>query len=122
MVALVQPMTQNAAMRTDLANFASKQDLADLRLEMAERDVRIYRWLVYGALFVNAALIAIFVKLLSRRARIGLRARGTRPPQARDADLDVGPSLPLGTLAGGAIQPDNGPRCRSDGSSSGFLI
>ena len=52
-------------MRTDLANFASKQDLADLRLEMAERDVRIYRWMVYGALFVNAALIAIFVKLLS---------------------------------------------------------
>ena len=65
MVALVQPMTQNAAMRTDLANFATKQDLADLRLEMAERDASIYRWMVYGALFVHAALIAIFVKLLS---------------------------------------------------------
>ena len=52
-------------MRTDLPNFATKQDLADLRLEIAERDASIYRWMVYGALFVNAALIAIFVKLLS---------------------------------------------------------
>ncbi len=65
MVALVQPMVQNAAMRTDPANFATKQDLANLRLEIAEREVGIYRWMVYGALFVNAALIAIFVKLLS---------------------------------------------------------
>ena len=64
-VALIQPMSQNAAMRTDLPNFATKQDLADLRLEIAERDASIYRWMVYGALFVNAALIAIFVKLLS---------------------------------------------------------
>ena len=51
-------------MRTDPANFATRQDLADLRLEIAEREVGIYRWMVYGALFVNAALIAIFVKLL----------------------------------------------------------
>ena len=52
-------------MRTDPAHFATKTDPADLRREIAERDVRIYRWMVYGALFVNAALIAIFVKLLS---------------------------------------------------------
>ena len=41
-------------MRTDLPNFATKQDLADLRLEIAERDASIYRWMVYGALFVNS--------------------------------------------------------------------
>ena len=64
-VALVQQMTQNAAMRADLANLATKQDLADLRLEMAQREASIYRWMVYGILVVNAALIAIFAKLMS---------------------------------------------------------
>lgn len=50
-------------MSTDLANFATKTDLEDLRLEMLQRELSIWKWMVAGAMFVQAFLIAIVASL-----------------------------------------------------------
>ena len=48
------------ATKADLAGLATKADLTNLRRELAEREVRLIKW-VFGAMLAQAALIVALV-------------------------------------------------------------
>ena len=53
-------MVELRQIRETMAGFATKSDLADLRREMAELEMRLVKWM-FGAMLAQTAVIVGFV-------------------------------------------------------------
>ncbi len=59
----LRQIRESMATKADLADFVTREDLGDLRRELAERETRLVKW-VFGALLAQTAVIVGFVTLL----------------------------------------------------------
>ena len=59
----LRQIRESMATKADLADFVTREDLSDLRRELAERETRLVKW-VFGALLAQTAVIAGLVTLL----------------------------------------------------------
>ncbi len=59
----LRQIRESMATKADVADFVTREDLGDLRRELAERETRLVKW-VFGALLAQTAVIVGFVTLL----------------------------------------------------------